>query len=349
MNTTLCTNGSCRNTSINLSSRLGFSSATIFMIGGTIGIIPNIIIVVGINLKSSLHRSTFFLIANLAICDLMLGLSTILNVTFAYIDYRGILPLDVHLILCRAVVIFLNTWSYTASIQTLTIISIERFLAIFRPTKVLTPKRAKISCLLAWAVSLTVSIPSGIYASIRSIHLKFCTTFDVYTPGTTIINLILFILQFALPAILMVTLYSLILRQLSTSRIAGQAESIKSRKLKRRTIYMLITTTFVFLALAAPWAMSLAIVVISGKLPSQIIPNTNNPTIRSIVRLSRLLLPYTTLYSPLIYCIFNSEIRRLFIPKCLSVTNKISSFQLTTIKSNDTGTNNAEVTPKVLN
>ncbi|RDD36422.1 C-X-C chemokine receptor type 1 [Trichoplax sp. H2] len=348
MNITLCTSSLCRNASSNLASPLGFSTATTLMIGGSIGIIPNIIIIAGIYLKSSLHKPTYYLIANLAASDIMLGIGTILNVILALIDYQIGISRKIHLLLCKIIVILPNTWSYTASIQTLVIISAERYQAIFRPTKVLTTRRVKWLCLIAWGISLIVSIPPAIDASIRRPKLRFCINNGKYTYWTTVINLVLFIFQFALPAVVMTVLYSLILRQLSRGSIVGQIESRKSKKLKRRTIYMLLITTFTFLALATPWALTLAIVAITGKITSQIISSTNNPTIRSIIRLSILMLPFTTLYNPVIYCIFNNQIRQLFIPTCKLFARSKYFAVLPVAQQDSNNINNKDSTPVVL-
>lgn len=342
--TSLCTGSSCRNTTINFGIQSSISTAIVFIIGGSIGIIPNFIIVAGIYLKTSLHRSTFYLIANLAICDLVLGTATLLNVALAYINYTKAISVQLHLVLCRILVTFLNNLSYTASIQTLIFISIERFQAIFNPTKVLSTKKSTYLCFLAWGIALVISIPTAFFASIRRLHLKFCISFDIYTPWTTVINLVLFIAQFVCPALIMTVLYSLILHRLFAGGLAGQIDSQRSRQVKRRTIYMLLTTTTIFLALSAPWAIGLFVVVITGKLPSQIIPSTNDPTIRSIIRLSIIMLPYTTLYNPLVYCTFNSEIRQLFLPTC-RFTCRRNFTLIQSISNRSNATNNESMPP----
>lgn len=114
--TALCTDSLSRNATMNLSIRSSYSTAIIFIIGGSIGIIPNFIILAEIYFKASLHRSIFYLIANLAICDLALGTSTLLNVIFAYAVYTNSISVQLHLVLCKILVTFLNNLSYAASI-----------------------------------------------------------------------------------------------------------------------------------------------------------------------------------------------------------------------------------------
>ncbi|RDD35930.1 C-C chemokine receptor type 5, partial [Trichoplax sp. H2] len=142
-----------------------------------------------------------------------------------------------------------------------------------------------------------------------------CIPYASKTAWTTTINTILFVFQYALPAIIMIVLYSLILHQLKKRNDAVRIESKKSKQLKRRTIYMLLTTTIIFLIFTAPWALSLAVQAITKNYAAGAV-NHSSPFQRYITQASRVLYALTTLYNPLIYCIFNEQIRDLFFYRC---------------------------------
>ncbi|EDV18497.1 uncharacterized protein TRIADDRAFT_35067, partial [Trichoplax adhaerens] len=134
-------------------------SATTLVLGGIIGIFPNVIIVVTVYRNKSFRKPTYFFITNLAVCDLMQSAATVFNLFLTAIDRQFQLPLSVLTVLCKIFAIFLKYWSYTASMQTLIIISGERYHAIFRPTRKLSTKRARSLCFLSWVISFAIAFP----------------------------------------------------------------------------------------------------------------------------------------------------------------------------------------------
>ncbi|RDD36421.1 Tachykinin-like peptides receptor 86C [Trichoplax sp. H2] len=309
----LCINNTCRNASNPTSFTWQSDTLAMLLIGGLIGVIPNVIILIGISRKKELQKPTYYLIANLAICDLMLSFTTIFNIILPIISIQASLSVGFHTFICKVIAIFPAYWSYMASVQTLIFISAERYHAIFRPAIKLTAKKAKFLCLLAWIISLIISFPIIIISAPARRSGKgvlFCREYVSYTIWISVIYMILFVFQYALPAAVMIILYSLILRHLRKKNIAGRNESYRSKMLKRKSIYMLMTTTVIFFIFSSPWALALAIIAISG---NNIISDVqSNPTLGFILGISRLSLPFTTVYNPIVYCIFNGHIRRLF-------------------------------------
>ncbi|RDD36337.1 2-oxoglutarate receptor 1 [Trichoplax sp. H2] len=224
-----------------------FSSLNLLVIvTGIVGIILNTILLIGFYTKRSFHKPTYCLLANLAICDVLLGLASLSNFAIISLASRARIPANIFLVICKLFSVFPVHLSYTASIQTLTMISSERYLAIFRPNSELTRRKAIILCLIAWIISLCISFPFIITTSITTGRpFTRCIAFKSYTSWTSIIYVILFVGHFVLPAVIITTLYSLILRRLSEA-VQGHSESSSSKKLKRKTIYMLLTTTTLF-------------------------------------------------------------------------------------------------------
>ena len=318
MNTNLsCINNSCLNPpngSTSTNANLFGSTFFIFLLGNTLGIIPNIAIVVGVYRKKSLHKPTYYLIANLAICDLFLSVANLLNLAVNVIAIQIRISLYTHNILCKFFTSFPTYWSYTASIQTLIFISGERYQAVFRPNKALGSKRSLRLCVLAWFIAFLLSFPVIITTTTNQLRRRFCVPFPTYTTWTGIYNMTLFIFQYALPACVMIIVYSLIFIRLKQKSMISQNESHRSKNLKRRTIYMLFITTILFLVLSAPWALTFAVVVFTGLLPYQMAANFRNPALQNLANIRRLLLPFAALYNPIIYCIFQKNIRKLLLP-----------------------------------
>ncbi|EDV22832.1 uncharacterized protein TRIADDRAFT_58780 [Trichoplax adhaerens] len=290
-----CIGNNCRNFSNatdNIRQRPANPIQLLLTIAGCMGIIPNIILVIGFYTKKSFKKPTYCLLANLAVSDMILSLGSLSNV-------------------------IVNSLEASASIQTLIMISNERYLAIFRPTSELTRKKANFLCLIAWIISLSISFPFIITTSVTNVIPKQCVAFEKFTNWTAIIFVVIFIFQFALPTVVIITLYSLILHRLRKT-VQGQTDSSKSKKLKRRTIYMLLTTTIIFLAFSTPWAISLAIMAITRSLPAKIVVDPNYPIAGGIVRISRFVVPFTAIYNPIIYCIFNKHIRQLYFSCCFN-------------------------------
>lgn len=319
----LCNNHNCGNFS-NISGSTPLPSSILYFFASSIlGIIPNLIIINGIYQSKLLKKSTYYLIANLAICDVLLGMTFIVTAVLATLALRSLLSSDVHNILCKILTVFLRASSYTCSIQTLIIISIERYQAIFRPTRNLTSKRAKQFCLIAWIISFLVSFPLIFTTSNLKKPPKICVGFLTYTIWTTIVNVNFLFFQFIIPAVVMIVLYTLILIKLSKKVIKTRNESKSSQQIKRKTTYMLFTTTLLFLALSTPWAISLGITIISRRLIIDMVHSSQYTFVIIIVRISRYMLPFTALYNPIVYCVFNNHIRQLFYPFCSKNLNEL--------------------------
>ncbi|RDD36197.1 Tachykinin-like peptides receptor 99D, partial [Trichoplax sp. H2] len=212
----------------------------------------------------------------------------------------------------RAIII-LGYWSYGASVHTLIVISYERYNAILRPTAKLSRKKAKSLCGIAWLTSLPISIPFLVTGTAKGYQ---CTSYTHHTSWVLVSNLTLVVFQFIIPITVMITTYSLILRQLRFKVLSGRTECTKNKQLKRRTVYMVMLTTAIFFVCALPWTLSQLIEAFTGKFSFQFFIDTRFSAFQTIIRLSRILLPVTALYNPIIYCIFNEQIRKLFFPCC---------------------------------
>ncbi|RDD36379.1 Neuropeptide S receptor [Trichoplax sp. H2] len=309
------------NTNQSIPTKVDTKALLITGIGIAFGLLPNMIIIVGIHKKKVFQKPTFCLMANLASCDLLLGISILSNIFMSLAVNLSKLSPIIHEILCKVLSTFFLYWSFNASVQTLIIISIERYNAILRPTKKLTSKKAKMLCLLAWSLSFLISSPFLITATNLN---KQCVAFKSHNIWVTVMMAILIAVQFVIPSAVMFTLYGLIICQLKKKDLAGRNQSINSKRLKRKTVYMLFTTTVAFIIFSIPWVASLLIVAVTGKFSFELKQDFSQPVLQSITEMGTLLLPLATVYNPVVYCIFNHNIRKLFFPYCYDRNNQIN-------------------------
>lgn len=109
-------------------------------------------------LQRKMRNSTNFFLTNLAVSDLCVGLFCIFQ------DFSTLLQLDWSFgdILCK-MYHFIETLSYTSSIFTMVIISIERYIAICYPikSKNLLQRKIFVKCIIiVWILSATICSPN---------------------------------------------------------------------------------------------------------------------------------------------------------------------------------------------
>ena len=139
-------------------TKAGFTFAyiTIFVIsllGNSVGL------QVVVSAKTSSKRITYLLIKNLAVADLILTLTVMpYSVLIMYFDYNRWFGGTVGTIKCKLFCYAIPV-SIAASVITLTIISIDRFFAIYYPLKLTLFHKHKTITMIIWSVSLLAGSP----------------------------------------------------------------------------------------------------------------------------------------------------------------------------------------------
>lgn len=162
------------------------------------------------------------------------------------------------LVLCKLVTVSHHA-AILVSIQTLVIISVDRFLAIVYPLKRNISKReAKILVGLSWVVSVCVRIPRFLSLTTRykmSSKKTYCVTET--GPSSALINeeakdlyyKALFYIFYAVPVLLIIVLNSLIVVTLIQRKVPGNhvlSEERRRQLLNRRVFRMLFVVTCLF-------------------------------------------------------------------------------------------------------
>ena len=214
--------------------------------------------------KSSSKRTRNLFIANMAVADLLLTFTMMpLSIVFLY---RGNLWFGGTLgtVTCKAL-FFVIPISISASVFTLTFISVDRMCAIFYPFKEKIFQKPKFLSAIIWILSIVLMIPYVIL-----LQVEYDPTADVYycvlvaewpwadhndltseetSRKTKIFHIVVFITLYALPLFVTGTNYSLISRKLWLRKIPGNvADSNRDRaaKSKRKVVRLLVTVCVVF-------------------------------------------------------------------------------------------------------
>ncbi|OQR67270.1 alpha-1A adrenergic receptor-like [Tropilaelaps mercedesae] len=117
----------------------------------------NLLVLVAIFMNPSLRTTTNYFIVNLAIADLLLGASVLpFSATLELLDKQWYFGQ-----------IFCNVWAATdvlcctASINSLCVISVDRYIGVTRPlsySSIVTHRRAVTTCVVVWVLSFIISV-----------------------------------------------------------------------------------------------------------------------------------------------------------------------------------------------
>ncbi|XP_045159444.2 trissin receptor-like isoform X2 [Mercenaria mercenaria] len=180
-----------------------------FCIGG------NFMVLFAIARSPRLRSMTNFLLANLAIADFCVGTFCVLPNLSTFLQQNWILGKA----MCK---IYYYIWnvSYIASIIILTVIAIERYIAIIHPLKArhfMTTKRLVLVQIMTWFISLVYNIPFLIFYDTISFseHGKeFCYSSFQHTEALKWLSLLNLIIWYIIPLLLIGFMYYRVARAL---------------------------------------------------------------------------------------------------------------------------------------
>ncbi|XP_078611774.1 galanin receptor type 1-like [Branchiostoma floridae x Branchiostoma japonicum] len=154
---------------------------------------------------------------------------------------------------CRLIV-SLDILTLLASILTLTVTSVDRFLAVVYPIKTLgcrSVNSARLSVVLVWLISLVLSLPIAVFTRMDTVELPGGASIETcivdwpsenskraYMTAT-------FVLAFPIPLLVVSVCYGRMVTKLCTA-VAPVSNSSKSNKDKRRVAKMVLAVTVMF-------------------------------------------------------------------------------------------------------
>ncbi|XP_054772013.2 trissin receptor-like [Lytechinus pictus] len=207
---------------------------TVFVVIFALSFFGNILVVYVIARNKSMHTVTNFFLANLALADLLVAVFCVIPQLLWYVLDSW--PLG--LLICRLHK-YMTSAATTASILILTVISVERYIAILHPLetrRVLTTRRLTITVMLVWMLSAVVNIPVALFYNL--LHYgdkKYCTPSELSEGVARMHTIIFCVFFYTIPLIIMAVLYGIISRKLWTTSTGKRVFSGEDSGFQRGT------------------------------------------------------------------------------------------------------------------
>jgi allatostatin receptor len=213
-----------------------------------IGLIGNALVVVVVAANAQMRSTTNLLIINLAVADLLF---IVFCVPFTATDYvLTYWPFGD--IWCKIVQYLIVVTAY-ASVYTLVLMSLDRFLAVVHPIRsmsVRTERHAIKAIVITWVVNLTTSVP--VYYSHGEKHYMFSSDEHIVCIFLNEeyqwagFQISFFVTSYVLPLALICGLYLLMLLRLWRGVAPGGRVSAESRRGKRRVTRLVVVVVATF-------------------------------------------------------------------------------------------------------
>ncbi|XP_076329763.1 trissin receptor-like [Tachypleus tridentatus] len=195
--------------------------------------VGNLLVILVVAFHRRMHTITNFFLTNLAVADFCVGLFCVYQNLYNYLAESWSLGN----FLCK-MYHFVQSLSYTASIGILTVICLERYVAIVHPMwrkRVITIRRLRIVMALVWTVSAVYCSPRlfmfGTSAvPLRGKHFVIChMKRSLYNSKTY--DIVNFVVCFLLPLTIISVIYTIICVRLWKSHIPKQTNEVRMRPL----------------------------------------------------------------------------------------------------------------------
>ncbi|CAL1273166.1 unnamed protein product [Larinioides sclopetarius] len=272
-----------------------------------VGLIGNTLVVIVVAFNPQMRSTTNVLIINLAIADLLFILFC---VPFTAFDYA--LPYWLFGdIWCRVVQYLVIVCAY-ASIYTLVLMSLDRFLAVVHPITSMSIRTVQNACIaigIMWAVIVLACIPALqshglIYYTYQSIEYSVCMFLSSEGYNYAAYQVCFFLSSYIIPLSLIFILYVLMLKRLWFGVAPGGRVSAESLKSKKRVTRMVVIVVVIF---AVCWCPIQIVLVLKSVNSYGITP------IRIVIQISAHILAYmNSCVNPILYAFLSDNFRKAF-------------------------------------
>ncbi|XP_057691010.1 opioid receptor, delta 1b [Corythoichthys intestinalis] len=205
-----------------------------------VGLLGNVLVMYGVVRYTKMKTATNIYIFNLALAD-ALATSTLPFQSANYL--MSTWPFGQ--LLCK-VVIAIDYYNMFTSIFTLTMMSVDRYVAVCHPVKALdfrTPAKAKIINICIWILSSVIAVPVMIMA-VTKVTAKGNADCRIIFPEPdwywdTVTKICVFIFAFLVPVLVITICYGLMILRLKSVRLLSGSKE-KDRNLRRITRMVLV-------------------------------------------------------------------------------------------------------------
>ncbi|XP_077471431.1 kappa-type opioid receptor [Stigmatopora argus] len=230
-----------------------------------VGLVGNCLVMYVIVRYTKMKTATNIYILNLAVADALVT-STM---PFQSTDYL-LSSWPFGEVACK-VFISIDYYNMFTSIFTLTMMSVDRYVAVCHPVKALdfrTPVKAKVINVLIWALSSVAGVPAMILGSTNTNNgttecaLQFP---EPYSYWDTLMKICVFIFAFVIPVIIISVCYTLMILRLKSVRLLSGSRE-KDRNL-RRIARLVLVVVAVFVVCWTPIHIFILVKALSPNVP----------------------------------------------------------------------------------
>ncbi|XP_054724244.1 allatostatin-A receptor-like [Uloborus diversus] len=272
-----------------------------------VGLIGNTLVVVVVACNPQMRSTTNMLIINLAIADLLF---IMFCVPFTAFDYA--LPYwPFGDLWCRVVQYLVIVCAY-ASIYTLVLMSLDRFLAVVHPIasmSVRTVKNALVAISVMWAVIVVACVPAlqshgQVSYTIENTEFSVCVFLSNEGYSYMAYQICFFLSSYIVPLGLIFVLYMLMLKRLWFGVTPGGRVSAESLRSKKRVTRMVVIVVVIF---AVCWCPIQIVLVLKS------VHAYSLTTGKIILQITSHILAYmNSCVNPILYAFLSDNFRKAF-------------------------------------
>lgn len=235
---------------------------------GIVGLVGNALVVLVVAANPGMRSTTNLLIINLAVADLLF---VIFCVPFTATDY--VMPRwPFGDLWCKVVQYFIVVTAH-ASVYTLVLMSVDRYMAVVHPITsmtIRTENNALLAIVCIWVVILTTAIPVGICHGEREYYYYYrnhssCVFLEEQGYSKLGFQMAFFLSSYLIPLAVIIVLYMSMLTRLWRSAPGGRV-SAESRRGKRKVTRMVIIVVVVFAVCWCPIQVILCYLLVANLL-----------------------------------------------------------------------------------
>ncbi|XP_008298728.1 opioid receptor, delta 1a [Stegastes partitus] len=286
-----------------------------------VGLLGNVLVMYGVVRYTKMKTATNIYIFNLALAD-ALATSTLPFQSAKYL--MDTWPFGEAL--CK-LIIAIDYYNMFTSIFTLTMMSVDRYIAVCHPVRALefrTPVKAKMINVLIWVLSSVIGIPIMIMGVTKvapsgktSCMLKFPDP-DWY--WDTVTKICVFIFAFVVPVMVITICYGLMILRLRSVRLLSGSKE-KDRNMRRITRMVLVVVA----AFIICWTPIHIFIIVKTMVKI----DTRNPFVAASWHLC-IALGYTnSSLNPVLYAFLDENFKRCFRDFCLPFRSRVEQNSLT--------------------
>ncbi|XP_073818868.1 allatostatin A receptor 2 [Musca autumnalis] len=284
------------------------------------GFFGNILVILVVLLNQQMHSTTNLLIVNLAMADLLF---VVFCIPFTATDYvADTWPFGD--LWCR-IVQYLIVVTAFASIYTLVLMSIDRFLAVVHPIRsrmLRTEKITKICILAIWGVILTISLPVAathgvVHLEGSNYSLEMCQFMQNSFLSLSVYQIIFFASSYLVPLMVISGLYMRMITSLWRHGTSVRM-SMESQRGRKRVTRLVVVVVIAFASLWLPVQLILLLKALD------IYQTTTKLTV--ILQIIAQTLAYTSsCINPVLYAFLSDNFRKAF-HKAINCTKRFQDY-----------------------